>query len=278
MMLRGIFPFVALVSTGFLTACQTPPTALPPSADEATSSTTATTDKKLDDASAAFKRTEYAAAAEIWRPLAEQGNPAAEVGMGKLYDFGWGVPQDRVQATAWYQKAADQGFAEGECTIGLGYVEGGRVQPHDISLGLALMKKAVDHGSGSCAESIGELYRVGLFGVSKDPVEAAAWHRRGAEMGDTLAEGRLGIDYQFGIGVERDSVLAAYWYRKQVEQMRQDAERGDAVAQLSLGEAYAWATSGLPRDRAAALYWCGKAAQQTSRIKISAEHCVALAK
>jgi hypothetical protein len=244
MMLRGIFPFVALVSTGFLTACQTPPTALPPSADEATSSTTAPTDKKLDDASAAFKRTEYAAAAEIWRPLAEQGNPAAEVGMGKLYDFGWGVPQDRVQATSWYQKAADQGFAEGECTIGLGYVEGGRVQPHDVSLGLALMKKAVDHGSGSCAESIGELYRVGLFGVSKDPVEAAAWHRRGAEMGDTLAEGRLGIDYQFGIGVERDSC----WPHTGIGNRLSKCVRMPSGATLSRNGASERRTHGQPQD------------------------------
>jgi uncharacterized protein len=275
MMRHALFAFVALFAAGFLTSCQKPRTMLPSSDNEVMPQTTVSTDKELKEARAAFDRTDYSTAAAIWQPLAEKGNPAAEVGMGKLYDFGWGVPKDRVQATAWYQKAANQGFAEGECTIGLGYVEGMGVQPHDISRGLALMKAAVDHGSGSCAESIGELFRVGLFGVPKDTVQATAWHRKGAEMGDALAESRLGIDYEFGIGIERNPALAAYWYGKEVEQTRKDAEQGDAVAQLRLGQAYAWASSGLPRDKAAALYWCGKAAQQPSRIKAFAEQCVA---
>lgn len=275
---RGLFSFVTLFVAGFLASCQSPPTTPAPSAKEVISTTTATTDKRLKEATAAFVRMDYSTAAAIWRPLAEQGNPAAEVGMGKLYDSGSGVPKDPVQATAWFQRAADQSFAESECTLGLRYVEGFGVQLRDVSQGLALMKRAADQGNGSCAESIGELYRNGLFGVPKDPVQAAAWHRRGAEMGDTLAEGRLGIDYQFGIGVEQDSAQAAYWYRKEVEQMRKDAEQGDVVAQLNLGESYESASSGLPRDKAAALYWCGKAAQQTSRIKVFAEQCVALAK
>jgi uncharacterized protein len=277
MMRCGLFYLATLFAAMLLTSCESSP--IPPAATAKTAAlTTANTDKRLEEATAAFMRMDYSTAAEIWRPLAEQGNPAAEVGMGKLYDAGSGVPKDPVLAMAWYKKAADQGFAEGECTLGLGYVEGLGVQLRDISQGLALMKSAVDHGSGHCAESIGELYRGGLFGVPKDTVQAAAWHRRGAEMGDTLAEGRLGIDYQFGIGVEQNSAQAAYWYRREVEQMRRDAEQGDAVAQLNLGEAYVWASSGLPRDKAAALYWCGKAAQQTSRIKIFAEQCIVLAK
>lgn len=278
MMRRCSFSFVTLFAAGFLTSCQRLPTTPPPSANEVMPRTTASTGERLKAATAALTRMDYSTAAAIWRPLAEQGNPAAEVGMGKLYDSGSGVPKDPAQATVWFQRAADQGFAEGECTLGLRYVEGLRVQLRDVSQGLALMSRAVDHGSGSCAESIGELYRNGLFGVPKDTVQAAAWHRRGAEMGDTLAEGRVGIDYQFGIGVKQDSAQAAYWYRKEVEQMRKAAEQGDVVAQLNLGEAYAWASSGLSRDKTAALYWCGKAAQQTSRIKIFAEQCVALAK
>ncbi|WP_408517831.1 tetratricopeptide repeat protein [Paraburkholderia madseniana] len=71
---------------------------------------------------------------------------------------------------------------------------------------------------------MGELYRNGLFSVPKDTVQAAAWHRRGAELGDVLAENRLGIDYQFGIGVPQDLTQAADWYRKAAEQTRTDAE------------------------------------------------------
>jgi TPR repeat protein len=206
----------------------------------------------LEDAAAALQRMDYATATALWQPLAQQGSSKAEIGMGKIYDGGFGVAKDPAQATVWFQKAADQG--------------------------LALMEKAVDHGNANCAAQIGELYRNGLFGAPKNSERAAAWHRRAAEMGDTLAEGRLGIDYQFGIGVQQDSAQAAYWYRKEVEQLRKEAEQGSVSAQLTLGQSYEWASSGLPIDKAAALYWCGKAARQKSPIKGFAEQCVESAK
>jgi len=240
-------------------------------------SNTAAADQ-LEDAAAALQRMDYATATALWQPLAQQGNSRADIGMGKIYDSGLGVPKDPAQATVWFQKAANQGDAEGECLLGGRYVQGYGGLRHDVSQGLALMEKAADHGNANCAQQIGELYRNGLFGAPKNLVRAAAWHRRGAEMGDTLAEGRLGTDYQFGIGVQQNSSQAAYWYRKEVEQMRKDAEQGNVAAQLNLGESYETASSGLPRDKAAALYWCGKAARQKSPIKTFAEQCVALAK
>ncbi|MEK2606384.1 tetratricopeptide repeat protein [Burkholderia arboris] len=230
---------------------------------------------QLEDADRAFQHADYATAFALWRPLAEHGNARAEVGLGRLYDSGFGVPKDHAQATVWFQKAANQGDAEGECIVGLGNVIGAGGQPQDVSRGVALMKKAVDHGNAGCANQIGELYRNGLFGVPKDHVEAVAWHRRGAEMGDALAERRLGTDYELGIGVRQDSTLAAYWHGKFVEHVRKEADRGDAVAQLILGESYQWGGSGLVTDKAAAMYWCKKAAQQKSRVADSAKQCVA---
>ncbi|MFM0030269.1 tetratricopeptide repeat protein [Paraburkholderia madseniana] len=147
MMRRGLFSFVTLFAAGFLTSCQSSPTTPAPTAKEVIPTTTATTDKRLKEATAALIRMDYSTAAATWRPLAEQGNPAAEVGMGKLYDSGLGVPKDPVQATAWFQRAADQDFAEGECALGLRYVEGLGVPLRDVSQGLALMKKAADQGN-----------------------------------------------------------------------------------------------------------------------------------
>jgi uncharacterized protein len=237
--------------------------------------TSAAAADRLEDAATAFQNMDYATAAAIWRPLAEQGSSKAQVSMGKLYDAGLGVPKDRSIATAWFQKAADQGDAEGECVIGERYVQGVGGLPHDISAGLALMEKAADYENGHCALQIGELYRNGLFGVPKDHVQAAVWHRRAAELGNALAEGRLGIDYQFGIGVNQDSSQAAYWYKRAAEQTRKEADQGNVAAQLNLGESYEQGSFGLVRDKAAALYWCQKAVEQKSPIQIFAEQCVA---
>jgi TPR repeat protein len=47
-----------------------------------------------------------------FRLAALQGLPKAQHNIGMLYHNGWGVPKDRVEAVAWYLKAADLGYAE----------------------------------------------------------------------------------------------------------------------------------------------------------------------
>lgn len=49
---------------------------------------------------------DYKAALDLWRPLAEQGNPDAQVCLGFLYFLGHGVKQDYAEAYFWYSLAA----------------------------------------------------------------------------------------------------------------------------------------------------------------------------
>jgi hypothetical protein len=55
------------------------------------------------------------------RPLAEQGNALAQLGLGVMYAKGQGVPQDYSQAVVWYRKAAEQGDADAQTLVGLMY-------------------------------------------------------------------------------------------------------------------------------------------------------------
>jgi hypothetical protein len=41
-----------------------------------------------------------------------------------MYHKGQGVPQDYAQATAWYQKAAEQGNYQAQCNLGFMYDNG----------------------------------------------------------------------------------------------------------------------------------------------------------
>ncbi|MFX8176283.1 hypothetical protein ABTL07_19655, partial [Acinetobacter baumannii] len=72
----------------------------------------------------AFKHGDYSTAMALWRPLAEEGNAAAQTGMGILYENGREVVKSEAQAVAWYQKAAAQGDAEAEYRLGQRYVQG----------------------------------------------------------------------------------------------------------------------------------------------------------
>ena len=62
-------------------------------------------DAGLDSA----KRGDYAAALREFRSLAEQGNARAQFNVGIMYVKGRDVPEDDVQAYAWFNLAAAQG-------------------------------------------------------------------------------------------------------------------------------------------------------------------------
>ena len=62
----------------------------------------------------AHKSGDYAIALREWKPLAKQGDAAAQFNLGVMYEKGQGVPQDDKTAVKWYRLAAEQGFARAQ--------------------------------------------------------------------------------------------------------------------------------------------------------------------
>ena len=89
-----------------------------------------------------YDRADFQTALNVWRPLAEQGDPAAQTYVGAIYEKGLGVAPDFQQAVRWYKQAAEQGYSRAQY-------------------------------------SLGYLYEMGL-GVEKDPKEAVRWYRQAA--------------------------------------------------------------------------------------------------
>ncbi|MEQ1522438.1 MAG: sel1 repeat family protein, partial [Aestuariivirga sp.] len=56
-----------------------------------------------EDAAAAYMRRSYTEALQLWLPLAEQGNAAAQYNLGAMYENGQGVPRDNAKAEMWYR-------------------------------------------------------------------------------------------------------------------------------------------------------------------------------
>ena len=75
--------------------------------------------------------------------------PEAQFNLGVMYDEGKGVPQDHIEAEAWFRKAAEQGNPDAQFTLGLLYHRG--------------------------------------QSVSENHTEAADWFRKAAEQGDPKA-------------------------------------------------------------------------------------------
>ena len=127
----------------------------------------------MDKANEAYERADYAAAAGYLRPLAEAGDPLAQMRMGVLHHEGLGVDQDDAEAARWWRQAAGQGYTDAEYAVGLCY----------------------DHGRG----------------VAQDQAEAASWYEKAASKGHTEAQASLGTLYAYGDGVSQDLVLAWFW-------------------------------------------------------------------
>ena len=67
---------------------------------------------------------DFATALKEWKPLAEEGNAAAQNNLGLMYENGWGVPQDDKEAVRLYRLAAEQGYADAQGNLGVMYVFG----------------------------------------------------------------------------------------------------------------------------------------------------------
>ena len=179
-------------------------------------------------------------------------DPAAQVEEGDRYYNGEGVEKDFTQAAAWYEKAAKQGYAEGQYFLGYCYYEGEGVEK-DFTQAAAWYLKAAEQGHAKAQQKLAVCYYSG-DGVEQDFAQAFYWCKKSAEQGRVFAQYMLGILYYNGQGVEQDFKQAVFWCEKA-------AEQGDMDAQYSLGDCYLNA-EGVEEDREKAVFWYTKAAEQ----------------
>jgi len=160
----------------------------------------------LKEGYAALARKDYTTAMKEYRPLAERGNAEAQYRVGRMYEFGQGVPQDKAQGIAWIRKAAAQNHADAQQELGVIYATGDGVKQDDVQA-VAWFRKAATQGDATAQYNLGLLYAKGQ-GVAKDYAQAIAWWRQSAAQGNEDAQFKLGVVYHTGQGVSKDEVLA----------------------------------------------------------------------
>ena len=126
-------------------------------------------------------------ARQLWTVKAQAGDPAAQLGLGNLYDLGQGVPRDPAVAYGWYRRAAASGYPAAEFNV-------------------AAM---CDTGDG----------------VPRNTAEAALWYGRAAAHGNRRAQYNLGQLYAAGDGVPRNLDQAEVWFRAAAVDLSAAAER-----------------------------------------------------
>ncbi len=78
----------------------------------------------LNPLAAAFQRGDYPTVLKILRPKALAGNASAQHNLGFMYEKGYGVARNPAAAASWYQKSANQGYPAGQLALGRLYFEG----------------------------------------------------------------------------------------------------------------------------------------------------------
>ncbi|MCH3951830.1 MAG: sel1 repeat family protein [Acidaminococcus sp.] len=191
-------------------------------------------------------------ASRWYRKAAEQGYADAQNNLGVCYRDGQGVEQSDEKAAEWFSKAAEQGFADAQTNLGVCYQNGQGVEQSDEKA-VEWYRKAAEQGYADAQTILGVKYEYG-WGVERSAEKAVEWYRKAAEQGFARAQTNLGVMYKFGLGVERSAEKAVEWYRRA-------AEQGYADAQTNLGFMYKYGW-GVERSAEKAVEWYRKAAEQ----------------
>jgi uncharacterized protein len=154
----------------------------------------------IRDAMTAYQKGDYATAVSLFQPLAEDGDAAAQVDLGLMYNNGQGVTRDYEQAVKWYRLAAEQGNADGQVALGTMY----------------------DNGHG----------------VAQDDKEAVKWYRLAAQQGVVVAQYNLGVMHKNGRGVPQDTKRAYMWFNFAAAKGQEGAseKRDEAAEKLTPAE------------------------------------------
>lgn len=122
----------------------------------------------------AYDSKKYGRAFELWLPLAQNGDLAAQRNVAHLLRRGLGVEQDLPRARKFYEQSAEFGFVTAQTNLAVMLLEGAGGEP--------------------------------------EPEEAAYWLDRAARGGHPIAQFHLARLYETGTGVEPNPGQALGWY------------------------------------------------------------------
>jgi len=109
---------------------------------------------------------------------AADGDATAMWRLGHWYGHGMrGLPEDKAQARAWYERSAAARDPRGMGQFG-GYLLEGRGGPVDTALGLVYASQSAMLGSDFGAYYLGKAFHLGRYGVRRDPAQARFWLRK----------------------------------------------------------------------------------------------------
>ena len=123
-----------------------------------------------------------------------------------------GVPKDEAEAVRWFRKAAEQGDADAQRSLGAMY-DTGKGVPEDVPRRCAGTARRPSRGNATAQLFLGLRYDIGE-GAPEDDAAASRCSAR-QRAGEATAQFILGLRYASGEGVPKDEAEAVRWFRRQ---------------------------------------------------------------
>ncbi len=162
--------------------------------------------------------------------------------LGNLYEHGlYGVENDLSQAIYWFEKAAQQGYGLSQYKLAINI--------NDYDKKIFWLKKAADQNVAAAQTYLGFIYKIGLYGLEKDPKKAVELYNKAISQGYTEAMNHLGFCYELGDGVEKNRTIALEWFKKSAE-----LNDLDGMYQLAKYYEYGFDTCEIDEKKAFELY------------------------
>ena len=184
----------------------------------------------------------------------EDGSAYAQHQLGTMYRNGKGTPMDAAKAEEWFTRAAQQGHAGAQLSLGKLYCWGAEGVPEDRARGMQFIIESAESGYLQAQFDLGQIYQGMFFRGNENEALARKWLVRAADSRDPNAQKHLGASLYYGRGVPRNRTQG-------LEYLTKAAGQGDADAQYELGEIHHGGV-GVENDDAQAVQWFTHAAQQ----------------
>jgi TPR repeat protein len=142
-------------------------------------------------------------------------------------------PQDLASARDWYARAGNAGDGLAAVIAGAMYMDGDGGEA-DPERGVRLIRLGAELGEPAAMGSLALLLFNGAPGLSPDPIGAAGWARRGAELGDGESQFLYAYALAMGDGTAQNFEQAYYWVRRAAAgDLADDPDRAQLEAALA---------------------------------------------
>ncbi|KAJ3394596.1 hypothetical protein HDU84_007770 [Entophlyctis sp. JEL0112] len=223
----------------------------------------------------------------LYVQASKQNHAAAAYRAAVCYEVGAGTKKDYARSVQFYRKSAALGDTAAMYKLGMILLNGLLNQPKNPREGITWLKRAGSQADETTPHALHELAQLyegkgetnGL--VIPDPAYAHDLYRRGAQLGYSPSQYKLGVCYEYGLlDLPIDPRRSIAWYTRSAEQGDPEAELAlsgwyltgaDGVLKQSDTEAYLWARKAADKGLAKAEYAVGYYSEHGVGVKSDVE-------